>query len=327
MIPLLVMLVPHLVLRFEDDGKPFDLRCAPVPEIRAARSGGKPARGWVGVALSIPLWIALGAPALQVSGEPLQRLPVPGGSYRVGKSRELRKKVLDLCRATSSDKAKCGPEILHDEAGHVRQVLVDFQIDRLEVSQSRFRECVAAGACTPPDELECRYGDGSTPAAEALRILKKEDHPAVCVTFEQARAFCRWRGGDLPEEAQWEKAAGGDRLFPWGNEWDPERANWGDDGKVDGYPLTSPVGSFPKGASPHGVQDLVGNVWEWAIRLPALDPPEAAGKQVIRGGGFAAPPHAQRVHKRVPYDPVGAYPNVGFRCAYFSTEFPSSHRP
>jgi formylglycine-generating enzyme required for sulfatase activity len=140
------------------------------------------------------------------------------------------------------------------------------------------------------------------------------------VTFDAARAFCRWRGGDLPDEAQWEKAAGGDRLFPWGDAWDATRCNADDEGAVDGHRLTAPVGSYPRGASPYGVLDAVGNVWEWTVRLPALDGREAEGKQAIRGGGFAAAAPAQRVHERAPYDPDRAYPNVGFRCVYPSSE-------
>ncbi len=244
------------------------------------------------------------------------RVSVPGGRYQVGESGGLQRKAQPLCAATSPPEAACGPEILENEGRRSHRILNDFEIDRLEVSQERYRECVAAGPCSPADLSACRYGDSSVPSAGDREILERQDHPAVCVTFEQARAYCLWRLGDLPDEVQWEKAAGGQRLFPWGNHWKPTVLNWGDDGKADGFKLTSPVASFPGGASPYGVQNMVGNVWEWAIRLPDLDDAAANGKQVIRGGGFAAPPHAQRIHKRAPYDPARGYPNVGFRCVY-----------
>ena len=251
-----------------------------------------------------------------VSEAATDRVAVPGGRYRCGESRGLQQKTQALCVSTSASGGACGKEILENEGRQARRELKDFQIDRLEVSQERYGECVAAGACTKSDWASCRYGDGSVPSARDREVLETQDHPAVCVTFGQARAFCLWRLGDLPDEAQWEKAAGGGRLFPWGDRWEPTLLNWGDDGKVDGFDLTSPVGSFPGGASPYGVQNMVGNVWEWAVRLPELDEAGASGKQAIRGGGFAAPPHAQRIHKRAPYDPARGYPNVGFRCVY-----------
>jgi formylglycine-generating enzyme required for sulfatase activity len=260
--------------------------------------------------------IALLMASLLASAGVPDRVPVPGGRYRAGSSRDLQRKAQSLCASTASNPEFCGPGFLEHEDRRTRRVLEDFLIDRFEASQGLYRQCVAAGACRTPGWPTCRYGNGSSPAAREREVLEKEDHPVVCVTFEQARAFCRWRHGDLPDEAQWEKAAGGARLFPWGDTWNPAQLNWGEGGTEDGFTLTAPVGSFPGGASPYGAEGMVGNVWEWAIRLEALDEDDASGQQAIRGGGFAAPPHAQRIHKRAPYDPARGYPNVGFRCVY-----------
>ena len=265
-------------------------------------------RAWISVVLVLASCFALEAAP--------DRVAVPGGRYRSGASRGLQDKAQALCASTSPSGTACGKEILEDEGRRAHRALKDFQIDRLEVSQERYGECVAAGACTHSDWSRCSYGNGSVPSAQDREVLETQDHPAVCVSFEQARGFCFWRLGDLPDEAQWEKAAGGGRLFPWGDRWDPTLLNWGDGGSVDGFELTAPVGSFAGGPSPYGAQNMVGNVWEWAIRLPELDAAGAPGKQAIRGGGFAAPPHAQRIHKRAPYDPARGYPNVGFRCVY-----------
>jgi formylglycine-generating enzyme required for sulfatase activity len=189
-------------------------------------------------------------------------------------------------------------------------------MDRFEVTNLRYRRCVEAGACAPPEYSQCRYRSEATPVGVTPgHPLTRDEHPVVCINYAQAERFCRWAQGALPTEAEWERAAKGeeDRIFPWGNTWDAKRLKWGD---PDGF--TSPVGQFPDGASPYGVEDLGGNVWEWAERLESLAGPAEAGTQVIRGGGYAAAPIAHRVTKRAPYDATRGYPNVGFRCVYRS---------
>ena len=93
-----------------------------------------------------------------------------------------------------------------------------------------------------------------------------DNHPMVNVTWKQARDFCRWAGGDLPTESQWEKAARGTdgRQYPWGNKFDPKlvrcsRKQIGDAGS------TVAVGSYPKNASPYGCLDMSGNVFQWCL--------------------------------------------------------------
>lgn len=151
------------------------------------------------------------------------------------------------------------------------------------------------------------------------------DHPVSGVTWEDAAAYCAWRDGRLPTEAEWELAARGTegRLYPWGNE-SGEQANYAD--RSDG---TLPVGSFPDAGSPFGLQDMAGNVWEWTAdwyspsyyqASPAENPtgPADGEAKVARGGGFRlldilGLDEARSTH-RLPLPPDVQSADVGFRC-------------
>ena len=156
-------------------------------------------------------------------------------------------------------------------------------IQKTEVSVSEYRKCVQAGACEVPDHdvtylTPCNY----TP--EPGDPVDRERHPVNCLSWAKARAFCRWMGGDLPSEAQWEKAARGtdERWYPWGNEPpDCSRCNYDengpfdmDSGEGDGWgcnhgvaPMTWEVGHLTssKGDSPYGLKDMAGNVAEFVL--------------------------------------------------------------
>jgi len=128
-----------------------------------------------------------------------------------------------------------------------------------------------------------------------------DDHPMIYVTWEEARSYCSWAGGRLPTEAEREKGARGtdERKYPWGDEApDPERAvfrrSWGKE-------ATSAVGAHPAGASPYGLQDMGGNVWEWCAdwydgdyyeSSPHRDPkgPPMGNAHVVRGGSWDSRP-------------------------------------
>jgi len=111
----------------------------------------------------------------------------------------------------------------------------------------------------------------------------REDHPVVLVSVADVEAYARWlsrisgRNWRLPSELEWEKAARGvdGRWFPWGNSFDPQRLNTADRGPVD----TLPVGSYPDGASPFGMLDAAGQVYEWTAT-------QEGAKRVVKGGSW-----------------------------------------
>lgn len=152
------------------------------------------------------------------------------------------------------------------------------------------------------------------------------DHPATETTWAGARAYCVWRGGDLPTEVQWEAAARGDddRIYPWGNE-EPNAERVSASGHTG---LTAPVGSAPAGASPFGLLDMAGSLAEWtrSLKMPypyqaddGRENVEAAGERVTRGGDYVYDRESSSftVSFRDGYSnaPQHGHRHIGFRCA------------
>jgi len=134
-----------------------------------------------------------------------------------------------------------------------------FYIDKYEVTNKDYDECVAAGACK---QLKKKAG------------FDAPKQPVVFVNQEEARTYCQWAGKRLPKELEWQEAAQGTdgRIYPWGNK--PPRCNLANYGDC-GVKAILAVGSKPAGASPYGALDMAGNAWEWVEE-----------KGVLRGGGW-----------------------------------------
>jgi formylglycine-generating enzyme required for sulfatase activity len=161
----------------------------------------------------------------------------------------------------------------------VHPVHVDaFEMDVTEVTVGQYGACVAAGACKPT-----RTG---LPCNGARKDLTK--HPANCVDFDRATAYCVWAGKRLPTEEEWEYAARGTdgRKYPWGKDPPAERACW-----YHNLQGTCPVGSYPRGDSPFGLHDMVGNVAEWTSSFfsEGYDKPRDKKNRVVRGGSWFEP--------------------------------------
>ncbi len=236
--------------------------------------------------------------------------------------------------------------------------LAPYCLDELEVTVAKYKECSDRGAClrAGKENLWAHITPAQQkiydPLCNANDPVKRAQHPINCVDWEQARKYCEVNGGRLPTEAEWEYAARGSdgRIYPWGDEapsatllnacgkecvaWmkknpDPDQPIASMYPEDDGWPATAPVGSFPKGKSSWGIQDIVGNVWEWvadwyapydpsSATTMATDPkgPEAGTERVIRGGAWnGAMPSWVRPAWRFHAVPGNRTHGTGFRCA------------
>jgi formylglycine-generating enzyme required for sulfatase activity len=244
----------------------------------------------------------------------MEMICVPAGEFLMG--------------STGADR-KAG----EDEKPQHTVYLDAFWIDRTEVTNAqyvRFLNALGghAGTCGGRDCAETQVED------KYSHLLRQDgryvvesgfgDHPATQVSWYGAQTYCEWAGARLPAEAEWEKAARGSdgRSYPWGNESpDCDKEQYGDCGGA-----TVPVGSRPAGASPYGVLDMAGNVWEWVAdwyeasyysRSPARNPQgvNSGVDKVFRGGSWGYPPAFTRTAERASNSPTYAGFNVGFRCA------------
>ncbi|MEP7272726.1 MAG: SUMF1/EgtB/PvdO family nonheme iron enzyme, partial [Acidobacteriota bacterium] len=178
-----------------------------------------------------------------------------------------------------------------------------FLIDRTEVTNEQYQKFITETRREAP----AHWQDGRFPPNEG-------NYPVINVSWQDATDYARWAGKRLPTEGEWEFAARGSqgRIYPWGSKWESGRANArGSAGRIVA------VGSFPQGASPFGVLDLSGNVWEWTANeltsYAEADHVLAPGR-VIRGGAYDVPPNRATATYRGVVQPERTYDKTGFRC-------------
>ena len=227
-----------------------------------------------------------------------------------------------------------------EEAPQHSVEIASFAMMRMPITNELYQQCVRATSLRAP----ITWRGDSMP-------LELATHPVVDVSWDEANTFARWLSTEtgnvwsLPTEAQWEKAARGadGRQFPWGNTFDPSRSNVRQAGRTG----TTPVGSYVDGASPFGILDMAGNVWEWTRSLQASYPyveddgrndlPDIATpprfwerfrsrlgwqddapaahetRRILRGGCYANPEGFARCACRFRLAPTTRTPFVGFR--------------
>ena len=239
---------------------------------------------------------------------------VPAGEFTMGLNEaEIEQVAKDLGYEDSA--ALWAWEALPKRRVHVP----GFFIDKYEVTVERWQKYVKATGRSLKSTETSRHFD-----KPALGLL-----PAAEIPWDEAKAYARWTGKALPSEAQWEKAARGTdaRLYPWGNE--PPTADRGHF-QVRGTnrparPLYTWVGRFPKGASPYGCLDMLGNQYEWTRDLndPYPGNPQAdrmkdyGGKVVVlRGGSWYHGWVGYYAAKRFGFTAEQTYYHVGFRTVW-----------
>jgi len=227
----------------------------------------------------------------------------------------------------------------------VHMVYVDaFYMDKYEVTNAQYRQFVKATGHREPEGIgyvNGKYQRGFKPWSD--KNFNGDDQPVVCVSWDDATAYCKWAGKRLPTEAEWEKAARGGLMgskYIWGDAWPPPRkagnfagetakkvlAIWSTiKGYDDGYAYSAPVGSFDSNV--YGLYDMAGNAWEWCsdwydkshyVNSPNRNPTGSGSgtSRVLRGGScYVNNPNYLRVAYRIGDKPPYTLGLIGFRCA------------
>jgi formylglycine-generating enzyme required for sulfatase activity len=246
---------------------------------------------------------------------------IPAGDFIQGSSGDEINAAIQMCDTAFGGSGWCPhpAEWFTDETPRRIVYLDAFYMDKWEVTNEQFAHFAAAAGYMTDAE---KRGEAQT--WRTLNTPGRENLPVVWMSWNDANAYCQWAGKRLPTEAEWEKAARGTdgRIWPWGSDWEAGRSNTSDGGAGD----VVVVGSYPTGASPYGIMDMTGNVWEWVAdwydanwysHSPTNNPagPNQGVSRVLRGGGFRNPPWEVRAVHRHSGGADGYAPDHGFRCA------------
>ncbi len=213
-----------------------------------------------------------------------------------------------------SDKQK-DPQAYDDELPQFTFTLEEYAIGKYPVTVAEYALFMQATHREAPENWDNQK--------------QRPEHPVVNVSWEDVQAYAQWLSEvtgqpyRLPSEAEWEKAARGPDgwIYPWGNEWGASKANT----REKGPGTTTPVGSYPQGASPYGVMDMAGNVWEWTSTIYVEKYPYKNDRQhedlnstntrVLRGGSWYVDSRDARAADRYDFRLVNSGNNGGARLA------------
>ena len=194
-----------------------------------------------------------------------------------------------------------------------------YYIDKYEVTQKSYRECVESGVCSPPAKNRSAWRDDYWGNPEY------DNYPVLYVSYHEAEKYCLWRGKRLPDEHEWVKAANGGekRYYPWGDDLPLSDNRYGNVfyslNETQEYDAQE-VGIFSKDISPYGVMDMHGNVSEWTSSNWSYSLDDRAGAwgdqiKVIKGGSWMEAPYYRGwISMRMGVTPRVSSNNVGFRC-------------
>ncbi|MBN2572791.1 MAG: SUMF1/EgtB/PvdO family nonheme iron enzyme [Ignavibacteriales bacterium] len=278
----------------------------------------------------------------------MEMVYVPAGSFEMGSSDKQLDDAMEECRKFYHSEKDCQKYIYKEKPKH-KVTLDAFWIDKTEVTNAQFcRFLNTNGNQIEEGVYWFEPGAGSRNVLygyiEKLneKFIPKEgyeNYPVIEVSWYGASAYCKWIGGRLPTESEWEYAARGinNFVYPWGNNFNGRFVNYRDSSFIfdnygkdtsfnDGYPKWSPVGTYPKGASWCGALDMSGNVHEWvndwwSENYYAISPiknpkgPDRGTLKIGRGGSWYDPSWHVRSSYRKGLSLSSARMHwIGFRC-------------
>jgi formylglycine-generating enzyme required for sulfatase activity len=265
-----------------------------------------------------------GSPIVALRAAGPNRILIRAGTFVMGSTAQEVEFAIDLCKKDWHGADFCEKPFVNEIEAH-EVTLSAYYIDRTEVTVSAYGRCVDLGRCSAP------------PFAAGGQRFERPEYPVTLVTWNDAADYCRFVGGRLPTEAEWERAARGPngRRFPWGNAYNRALCNHGapmleETDDSDGFAELAPVGSFPGGRTADGIDDMAGNVEEWVqdaiddslgAHYPAtseVNPKGAAAGafRVVRGGGYQTGASWLRSASRIIRPASERRTYRGFRCVH-----------
>lgn len=211
---------------------------------------------------------------------------IPYGSFAFGINKTERDSILQTL-------ASLRLSIFDLEFSRQKEYLPSYYMDKFEITNKQYAKFLQETGHRKP-----RYWFN--------RLYNKPNQPVVGVSWEDADAYAKWAGKRLPSEEEWEKAARGTdgRIWPWGNIPDESKFN----GKTEGNIAPVDVGSYPGGASPYGIMDMAGNVYEWTTGY------WTGSDRAMRGGCYLNTSAYTRTMFRWATNQANGAEYLGFRC-------------